>query len=254
MSSALQIAVAKEHSPPWHAPALALAPVGPFDGPPPHDPNDPLWRAALKAAETSAPQHPLGPVWDDLTRGRLRPWCEATIGDRVHLIARLNRSHPGLSHDDAAVLVRVLCGNQQKVIASDLGIATSTASGRYQRALNQLDLANRTLPLPLVLAAQSSAGIEGAPSARTALFEQRGQLALIVSVPRPVTAHMIRLTPAEQEVAGCLIEGDSRIEIARRRATSVHTVARQCSSVFTALRIGGRCALIRCAAESGCFC
>jgi DNA-binding NarL/FixJ family response regulator len=159
-----------------------------------------------------------------------------------------------LSPDDGAVLVRVLCGEPQKVIASELGIATSTASGRCLRALDQLDLGSGTVPLALVLAAQSSAGVARVPSARTAIFERGGQLALIVSVPRPVTVHMTTLTPAEQEVAQCLIEGDCRKEIARRRATSVHTVARQFSSVFTTLRIGGRYALIRCAVELRCFC
>ena len=255
MPSASQVAVAHDYSTPWNPPLLALAPVGPFDGPPPGDLNDPLWRAALKAAEAGALQNQLSAVWDDLVRGRLRPWCEATTRDRIHLIACLNRSHPSLNHNDAAVLVRVLCGEPQKVIASELGIATSTTSGRYLRTLNQLELVDRTLPLPLplVLAAQSWAGIASVPSARTAIFERRGQLALIATVPRPVTAHMTSLTPAEQEVARCLIEGDCRTAIARRRETSVHTVARQFSSVFTSLRIGGRYALIRRAAELGCF-
>jgi DNA-binding NarL/FixJ family response regulator len=253
MSSASQIAVAEEYDPSWNAPVLALAPAGPFEGPPPRDPSDPLWRAALSAVEASAPENALGAVWEDLARGRLRPWCQTITRDRVHLIARLNRSRPSLSPDDAAVLVRVLCGEPQKVVASELGIATSTASGRCLRSLDQLELAHLTVPLALVLAAQSWAGIARVPTARTAVFEQRGQLALIVSVPRPVTTHMATLTRAEQEVAQCLIEGDCRKEIARRRATSVHTVARQFSSLFTTLRIGGRYALIRCAAELRCF-
>jgi DNA-binding CsgD family transcriptional regulator len=253
MSPVSQVAVAKDYSTSWAPRVLALAPVGAFDRTPPRDPNDPLWLAALKAVEGGAAESALGAVWEDLGRGRLRPWCEATTRDGIYLIARLNCTHPSVAHGDAAVLVRVLCGEPQKVIASELGIATSTTSGRYLRALDQLDLGNRTLPLPLVLAAQSWAGIARVPRARTAIFEECGELALVVSVPRPVTAHMTTLTRAEQEVAKCLIEGDCRKEIARRRETSVHTVARQFSSVFTALRIGGRYALIRCAVERRCF-
>ncbi len=253
MSSLTQVAIAKEYSTPWAAPVLARAPMGPFDGPPPRDPNDPLWRAALSAIETSARESALAAVWEDLAQGRLRPWCETMTRDRIHVIARLNRTHRSLSSGDATLLVRVLCGEAQKVIASELEIAPSTASGRHRRALHQLDLANRTVPLALVLAAQSWAGIARVPSARTALFEYRGQGALIASVPRPATAHMTTLTPAEQQVAQWLIEGDCRTEIARRRATSVHTVARQFSSIFTALRIRSRYALIRCAAELRCF-
>ncbi|HEV3189132.1 MAG TPA: LuxR C-terminal-related transcriptional regulator, partial [Polyangiaceae bacterium] len=135
----------------------------------------------------------------------------------------------------------------------ELGIATSTASGRCLRALDHLELADCPVPLALVLAAQSWAGIARVPSARTAIFEHRGHLALIVSVPRPVTAHMATLTRAQQEIAQCLIEGDCRKEIARRRETSEHTVARQFSSACARLGIGGRYALIRCAVEQHCF-
>jgi len=251
--SVSQIAVAEEYAPSWNPPARALALVGPFDGPAPRDENDPLWRAALSAVNATTPEDALAAVWDDLTRGRLRPWCHTIARDQIHLIARLDRSRSSLSADDAAVLVRVLCGEPQKVIASELGIATSTASGRCLRSLDELDLAHRTVPLALVLAAQSWAGIARVPAARTALFEQRGQLALIISVPRPAIAHMATLTRAEQEVAQSLIEGDCRKEIARRRERSVHTVARQFSSVFTRLRVGGRYGLIRCAVELRCF-
>ncbi|HEV3191395.1 MAG TPA: hypothetical protein VGY54_12895 [Polyangiaceae bacterium] len=253
MSSLNQVAIAKEYPTPWAPPVLVLAPGGPFDGPPPTDPNDPLWRAALGAIETSARETALADVWKDLAQGRLRHWCETTTPDRIQVIACLNRTHRSLHSNDATILVRVLCGEAQKVIASELGIGTSTASGRHLRALDQLDLRGRTISLPLVLAAQSWAGIARVPSARTAFFEYRGQRALIVSVPRPVTARMTTLTHAEQQVAQWLIEGECRTEIARRRATSVHTVARQFSSVFTALRIRGRYALIRCAAEQCCF-
>jgi DNA-binding NarL/FixJ family response regulator len=253
MSSVNQVALAKNYSTSWAPPLLPWGPVGPFDAPPRRDPDDALWRTALSAMDASARENALAAVWEDLVRGQLRVWCGTMTRDRVHLIAHINRGHPSVNGNDASILVRVLCGDPQKVIASDLGIATSTASGRYLRALQQLDLARRTLSLPLVLAAQSSAGIARVPSAQSAVFKQRGQLALIVTVPRPTTARMTTLTRAEQEVAQCLIEGDSREQIARKRRTSVHTVARQFSSIFTTLRVGGRYGLIRHAAELLCF-
>jgi DNA-binding NarL/FixJ family response regulator len=61
------------------------------------------------------------------------------------------------------------------------------------------------------------------------------------------------LTRAEQEVAGLFIEGRSRGEIADHRKTSALTVAGQVHSIFSALRVSGRYALIRRAAELGCF-
>src|SRR5260370_14285389 len=253
VSSVSQIAVANDHCPPWTPPVLALAPIDPFDGPPPRDPSDPLWRAAVSAVDASVPQDALSAVWEDLAQGRLRPWCQATTRDRIHLIARLNRTEPGLSRHDAAVLVRVLCGQAKKVVALELGIAASTASGRCLRALGQLELADCAVPLALVLAAQSWAGIALVPCARSAILEQRGHLALIVSVPRPATTPMTTLTRAQKEIAQCLIEGDCQKEIARRRETSEHTVARQFSSAFASLGVGGRYALIRRAVELHCF-
>jgi DNA-binding CsgD family transcriptional regulator len=64
---------------------------------------------------------------------------------------------------------------------------------------------------------------------------------------------MTTLTHAEQDVARWIIEGCSRFEIARRRQTSVHTVARQFHAIFNAQRITGRFALVRSALELHCF-
>jgi DNA-binding NarL/FixJ family response regulator len=75
----------------------------------------------------------------------------------------------------------------------------------------------------------------------------------VVSVPRPSTGRLPGLTRAEEEVAQGIVEGYSRFEIARRRATSVNTVARQVHSIFNALQITGRFALIRRAIEFNCF-
>ncbi|HEV3190520.1 MAG TPA: LuxR C-terminal-related transcriptional regulator [Polyangiaceae bacterium] len=253
MSSVSQIAIAKEDSSSWEASVAVRAAAGMPNRRPPRKANDWFSGSASDAAQASAPANMLASVWEDLARGSLRAWCESTTRDRIYLVAHLNRAQRSLSPDDSAVLARVLCGKPQKVVAAELGIAISTASGRCQRALDQLDLAHRTMPLPLVLAAQSWAGVAHVPSARSALVEQHGQLALIVSVPRPVTANMTALTRAEQEVAQRLIEGNSKKEIALQRATSTHTVVRQLSSIFAALGVGGRCGLIRYAVDVRCF-
>ncbi|HEV3192947.1 MAG TPA: hypothetical protein VGY54_20715 [Polyangiaceae bacterium] len=245
MSSVSQIAVAQDYSASLDAPARALLSTSPLN----ERRSDALSRAASDAVQASV----LASLWEDLVRGRLRVWCESTTADRIYLVARLKRRHPSLSPDDSAVLVRILCGEQLKVVAAELGIATSTAYGRRQRALHQLDLAHRAMPLSLVLAAQRCAGVALGVSARSAVFEHRGVLALMVSVPKPVTARMTALTRAEQEVAQRLIEGDCRDEIALRRTTSAHTVTRQLSSISKTLQISGRCGLIRYAVERGCF-
>jgi DNA-binding NarL/FixJ family response regulator len=215
--------------------------------------HESIWRAAVQAEATTALECPLDVVWRDHVCGRLRVWWESVGPDRILLVARFGSGRCDLAPDDADTLRRVLSGEQQKAIASDLGIAASTLSGRYNRALFKLDLTPTTIPLPLVLAAQASTGVARVPFARSAFFEAHGQACMVISVPRPVTSRMPNLTSAEREVAARLIEGCTRDEVAKYRSTSVNTVARQFHSIFAAERVTGRFALIRKAVQLGCF-
>ncbi|HXN32999.1 MAG TPA: helix-turn-helix domain-containing protein, partial [Polyangiaceae bacterium] len=172
---------------------------------------------------------------------------------RVYLVAQVIARPSGLSPEDASLVASVLCGEARKVLACDLGIAISTATGRFLRALAKLEIAERNVPLPLVLAAQSCAGVARIPSARAASFDYEGCCCVAVCVPRPATTQLTGLTRSEQEVAQWLIEGLTRYEIAERRATSAYTVARQFHSIFATLRVTGRYALIRRAVELHCF-
>src|SRR5258708_13329662 len=119
MSSASQIAVAKDFSACWDAPAVVRAPGGPLNRRPPGDPYDTFSGGALDAAQASSPTCVLAKVWKDLARGRLRAWCESATGDWIHLVARLNCTHPSLSPDDSSVPVPVLCAQPQKVVAAE---------------------------------------------------------------------------------------------------------------------------------------
>jgi DNA-binding NarL/FixJ family response regulator len=157
-----------------------------------------------------------------------------------------------LSRIETAVLVRVLWGEQQKLIAAELGIACSTASKWYTQALAKLQLTRGPLALPLVIAAQAWASGQNAPvDARSAHFEHEGARYFLVSVPKPAVASPGPLTPAECEVARFLVEGESRWDIAARRATSAQTVACQIRGIFSKWRLTGRYALIRQTVELG---
>lgn len=246
MSSVRHIAVAKAYEP-------AFVPEPVPDQVPGLVPDPPPWLSALALPESLTTSTALGNVWIDLVRGRLRPVREAITHDAVCLIAQRIGRPQGLTNDDALLVVNVLCGEPRKAVASELGIAISTATGRFLRALAKLELGDRNVPLPLVLAAQSWAGMARIPSVRVACFEQEGCPCVVVSVPRPATAHLSSLTRGEQEVAQWLIEGLTRYEIADRRETSVHTVAGQFHSIFNALRVTGRYELIRRAVGLRCF-
>jgi DNA-binding NarL/FixJ family response regulator len=212
-----------------------------------------LWRAALEAEERGTPDASLRDIWLSVSRGELRAWWESIGPDRILLVARHCSTRTAMTSEEQSIVARVFAGEQQKVLASDLAIAASTVSGRFVRALAKLDLVPRAVPVSLVLAAQTFAGMVPVGGARRAAFEHRGTKCLAISVPRPVTRRLSELTPAEQTVAQWIIEGRSRLEVAARRRTSVHTVARQFHAIFSRLGITGRCALIGKALESGCF-
>lgn len=249
---ALQIAQsAAENTARWISPDPPTLPSLPDE--PPQSGNHPGWLPAIDDADRGASACSLPEIWQDLVLGRLRPWRQSSGPERLLFLARLDATDPRLCPGDLGILVRVLSGDPQKVIASDLGTATSTISGRYARALSRFDLSPRNVPLMVVLAAQSFYGIGSILTGRSCIVEHQGCSSLVVSVPRPVTSRMPGLTQAEQVVAQGIIEGRSRFEIARSRATSVNTVARQVHSTFNALKITGRFSLIRRAIELDCF-
>jgi len=196
---------------------------------------------------------PLVELWENLVRGRLRPVRESKAHDSARLVAKIVFGAPALCPDEASIVQSVLCGDARKALAIDLGIAVSTATGRHLRALAKFGLDDCTVPLTLVLAAQSHAGLVQVASARSTQVDQEGHRFLSVIIPRPVTTCLAALTRVQQQVAQWILEGSTRETIAERRSTSVNTVAGQVHAVFHALRVTGRYALIRRAAELGCF-
>jgi DNA-binding CsgD family transcriptional regulator len=252
MASLLQLAQsAAESTAPWIPREIPTLPSLPDDPPP--SGNHPSWRISFDAADRGAEACSLPAIWRDLTIGRLRAWRESVGPERVLFLAWLDAARPPIGPDDLGIVVRILSGDPQKAIAADVSTATSTISGRYARALSKLDISSRDVPLVPVLAAQGFSGIGPVPAARSCVVDHEGCACLVVSVPRPSTGRLPGLTRAEEEVAQGIVEGYSRFEIARRRATSVNTVARQVHSIFNALQITGRFALIRRAIEFNCF-
>jgi DNA-binding NarL/FixJ family response regulator len=217
-------------------------------------PLDPLWLKALEAHDHAAPLDRLSGVWQELLEGHLSVAACGLSGSRHLIVARRAAPPRLLKRIEIAVLVRVLCGEQQKVIAPELGIACSTTSKWYTLALAKLNLEGAPIPLPLVLAAQSwASGNPPVIEARSAVFEHEGCECFLLSIPRPSVRGATCLTDAEQAVAKLLIEGSSRWDIAQLRSTSAQTVACQLRGIFAKLHITGRHALIGHAAALGWF-
>jgi DNA-binding NarL/FixJ family response regulator len=219
--------------------------------------SDPLWLAALAAPST--PPSDVGGFWQAFLEGRFRSGSQWIGPDRSYVLAQVatesGTPRCALNRIETAVLVRVLCGEQQKLIAMELGIGCSTASKWYAHAVAKLGLNGRPIASPIVIAAQAWAmGREPALDARVATVEHGGSTFLLISVPRPRIPQGTPLTPAEREVAALLVDGGSRQEIALCRGSSVQTVASHVRGLFSKLEIVGRYALIRRALDLGWFC
>lgn len=82
-----------------------------------------------------------------------------------------------------------------------------------------------------------------APKARLLRFRMGDSQYAVLSydtAPRATT----ELTSAEREVLAGLVEGLSNADIAKRRRTSVRTVANQVASLFKKLDVGSRAELV----------
>jgi DNA-binding NarL/FixJ family response regulator len=222
----------------------------------PLPPRDTLSSASAAAERAARPGVDLAALWQAVMDRRLSVCADGGSPGRRYVVARASddaaRPSSPLSRIETAVLVRVLGGEQQKHVAAELGIACSTASKWYTQALAKMQLTRGPLALPLVIAAQAWASDQNPPvDARSSHFEHEGSRYLVLSVPKPRVTAQGSLTPAECEVARFLVEGETRWDIAARRATSAQTVACQIRGVFSKWRLTGRYGLIRHTVELG---
>jgi DNA-binding NarL/FixJ family response regulator len=236
---------------------LALGGGDPPELPPP-SPSGTLEAAAIRADQSAVSVRELGPLWDAFLSRELNFHAAGQYAGRSYVLARAS-AHPraslgSLNRIETAVVVRVVCGEQQKFVASELGIAASTASKWYTSGLRKLHLLGQTIPLPLAIVAQAWAlGVNGPAGTRCATFRHGGEDVVLLSVPRPLLGRETPLSGAEREIARLLVEGVTRLEIAERRETSIQTVACQIRGVFAKYRLTGRYALIRRGLELGWF-
>jgi DNA-binding NarL/FixJ family response regulator len=208
-----------------------------------------LKTAAASADTVSTPVSCLDALWQEFLDRRLNVHGAGAAARRIHVIAhgdaRPDARAGTLSRIEIAVLVRVLCGEQQKVVAAELGIACSTASKWYSQALAKLGLAGAPVPLPLVIAARAWASGKDLPvDARQTVFAHGGREFMLLSVPSSKIDGTSSLTLAEQGVAHLLVQGHSREQIAAARSTAMQTVACQLRGIYGKFRLSGRYGLI----------
>jgi DNA-binding NarL/FixJ family response regulator len=75
-------------------------------------------------------------------------------------------------------------------------------------------------------------------------FELDGDEYAVLSIPADAPALPASLTEAERQICQLVFEGASNAAIARRRGTSVRTVANQLASIYQKLGVSSRIELV----------
>jgi DNA-binding CsgD family transcriptional regulator len=206
----------------------------------------PLLRRTADPARRSGAGNPpdiLARCWYQLATGRARVgrvYSDAS-GHHVELVA--GQGQPALR--DLEILVPVLLGRQQKVVAADARCSASRVATAAARCLRIMGLECQTKDTPMVVVMMAHAFYR--PGALRGLSVHRGQAPgerTLVSTSRPDAELDDMLSPCEREVLRCRVDGLSYEDIARVRETAVRTVANQIASAYVKLRISGRLALL----------
>jgi DNA-binding NarL/FixJ family response regulator len=191
----------------------------------------------------------LGLVWRELVQGRQTVLDTFFTQTRCGIIlAESAEKQRGLIGRRLSIIDAVLRGCAQGNIAIDMGLSPSTIAIEMRAALQAIGVRERPSRVhPLLMLAATAAALQDSVilASVTHLGEWDDRVR-VIAVPRPERRLTGILSAAECAVVAGLVEGEPYVEIARRRATSVRTVANQAAAAFRRLRVSGRSELIHC--------
>ncbi len=206
--------------------------------------------------ETAAGGIDLADLWRGLVGGQLFLSSSYYRDGRCYTtLQRAERTSPPPSPQAVQVLESVLAGVSQKLLASELGVASPTIAAYCSGTLRGVGhewLSSRA-PIVVVMAALATRGV-ALPGAR--LEQTLDDGSCVLSVETPGASYAKRLSPGEWAVARATIEGKTHAQIAKARGTSRRTIANQLASVFYKLQAFGRSelrakAVVECAVAVG---
>lgn len=204
----------------------------------------------LRRAEATVPrsgagdgQDILARCWWQLATGRARVSRVYSDANRHHVELITVQGHPPLRDQD--ILVPVLLGRPQKVVAAEAHCSASRVATAAAKCLRAIGLECQTKDTPMIVAMMVHAFHR--PGALSGLWVHSEALLggrTLVSTSRPDSELDDMLSPCEREVLRCRVDGLSYEGIAKERETSVRTVANQIASAYVKLRVSGRLALL----------
>jgi DNA-binding NarL/FixJ family response regulator len=213
-------------------------------------------------------------LWQGLRLGQWTVLGEFECDARRHVLGWFdqsikNTSEPDLTARQSEVATRVALGHSLKVIAHDLGVATSTISAHLAHISARLQLEgssraelvarfphlwSRLTGVSAVAVAvgsrpalkPSNAPEEGAAPVFMSAerFRHDGRDWVILSYPLIPRELWKPLTQAERSVATLMLRGFSNDKLAAARCCSPHTVANQVTAIFRKLGVFSRAELI----------
>jgi DNA-binding NarL/FixJ family response regulator len=193
-------------------------------------------------------------IWNAVVAGRWTLLDQFdSDGDRCFVARQNHPDVPGspLSERERQIVAHASRGYSNKHIAYDLGLCSSTVAAQLTSAARKLGVSSRETLLHAfaVLGGNTDhAADDDDPPARhhdddttirVVRFRHDDQECALIRIsiaPRLPES----LTAAEAAVATLAIEGLSNAAIARRRKTSVRTVANQLRSIYSKLAVGSR--------------
>lgn len=212
------------------------------------------WGAGLEAPQC------LADVWTGLMTGALHVVATHDHDERLSVLVAAKGSgaaRGGLSPRDRDVLEHWLRSGSQKFVALEFGISVSSVSTSLKRSLALLGVHCAPNRVPAVLVMVAHAGVErnGAELIEVA-NSVGGFSAGWVAAVSLFLASLPPMSPAERDVVRRLLKGETYLEIAAARSTSVRTVANQVARIFRKQGVSGRLdlviAIVKRAARSAC--
>jgi DNA-binding CsgD family transcriptional regulator len=176
-------------------------------------------------------------LWREIVAGRWTIVEKVESCGRRLLVAHANAPEAGrlraLSPTENIILRNVLDGHSAARIASTLGLTAGAVSRHVGRMLKKLRLRSASEIVTTAAWLRRSSHVSQ--------LELGGVNALCVDTgPDAETFLAARLTNAERQVAGLVLDGLSTAEIAERRRCAYRTVANQLASVYGKLGVSSR--------------
>lgn len=187
----------------------------------------------------------LGAVWKKLIAGEL---SVSAVGSSLHgecIDLRLNPTRRPIKPAEAHILLRVLCGEQQKVVAAETPCSISTIAGTATKCLQVLGLSCGAREAPFALIVLAHACTKPLPSEFVDCSVQTNGELTTLNFAKPRLPVDAGLSPGEHAVLELLLQGLSHHTIADRRQTSARTIANQLASAYAKLGVSGRLQVLR---------